>query len=84
LRNTRRSCLNLVALSSLHYGLGFTKIIKKGILSGIENSKAVAPSDIISNLFLEDLEKIWELKKWIPDPCNPYLHYLKQEDKEEK
>ena len=44
----------------------------------------VAPSDIISNLFLEDLEKIWELKKWIPDPCNPYLHYLKQEDKEEK
>ncbi len=37
----------------------------------------VAPSDIISNLFLEDLESIWELKKWIPDPCNPYLHYLK-------
>jgi len=44
----------------------------------------VAPSDIISNLFLEDLERVWELKKWIPDPCNPYLHYLKQEDKEEK
>ena len=43
----------------------------------------VAPSDIISNLFLEDLEKIWELKKWIPDPCNPYLHYLKQDQKEE-
>ena len=42
-----------------------------------ENSTWVAPSDIISNLFLEDLEKIWELKKWIPDPCNPYLHYLK-------
>ena len=39
--------------------------------------------DIISNLFLEDLEKIWELKKWIPDPCNPYLHYLKQDQKEE-
>ena len=37
----------------------------------------VAPSDIISNLFLEDLEKIRELKKWIPDPCNPRLHYLK-------
>ena len=43
----------------------------------------VAPSDIISNLFLEDLEKIWELKKWIPDPCNPHLHYLKHKDKEE-
>jgi len=49
-----------------------------------ENSTWVAPSDIISNLFLEDLEKIWELKKWIPDPCNPHLHYLKQEYKEEK
>jgi len=44
---------------------------------------SVAPSDILSNLFLEDLEKIWELKKWIPDPCNPYLHYLKQDQKEE-
>ena len=32
--------------------------------------EGVAPSDIISNLFLEDLEKIRELKKWIPDPCN--------------
>ena len=28
-----------------------------------ENSTWVAPSDIVSNLFLEDLEKIWELKK---------------------
>ena len=44
----------------------------------------VAPSDIISNLFLEDLEKIWELKKWIPDPCNPHLHYLKPLTEEEK
>ena len=43
----------------------------------------VAPSDIVSNLFLEDLDRIWELKKWIPDPCNPYLHYLKQDQKEE-
>ena len=31
------------------------------------------------NYFLEDLERIWELKKWIPDPCNPHLHYLKKE-----
>ena len=46
-------------------------------------SALVAPSDIISNLFLEDLERIWELKKWIPDPCNPYLHYLKPDDTEE-
>ena len=43
----------------------------------------VAPSDIISNLFLEDLEKIWELKEWIPDPCNPYLHYLKTYEQED-
>lgn len=43
----------------------------------------VVPSDIISNLFLEDLEKIWELKKLIPDPCNLHLHYLKQIFEEE-
>ena len=43
----------------------------------------VAPSDIISNLFLEDLENIWELKKWIPDPCNPHLRDLKQDDEED-
>ena len=43
----------------------------------------VAPSDIISNLFLEDLERIWELKMWIPDPCNPHLHYLKPDEQEE-
>ena len=44
----------------------------------------VAPNDILSNLFLEDLEKIWALRKWIPDPCNPHLHYLKEETTEEK
>ena len=48
---------------------------RKGL--ALANPFLVAPSDIISILFLEDLEKIWELKKWIPDPCNPYLHYLK-------
>lgn len=24
-----------------------------------------------SNRFIEDLNKIWELRKFIPDPCNP-------------
>jgi hypothetical protein len=37
----------------------------------------------MSNLFLEDLEKIWELRKWIPDSCNPHLHLLKPEPEEE-
>ena len=46
------------------------------------NPFLVAPSDIISNLFLKDLDRIWELKKWIPDPCNPYLHNLNPDDKE--
>ena len=46
--------------------------------------EGVAPSDIISNFFLEDLERIWELKKWIPDPCNLHLHYLKSHDLEEE
>jgi hypothetical protein len=44
----------------------------------------VAPNDTLSNLFLEDLEKIRELKKWIPDPCNPHLHDLKQQDDDEE
>jgi hypothetical protein len=44
----------------------------------------VAPRDIMSNLFLEDLERIWELRKWIPDPCIPHLQYIEQQvDKEE-
>ena len=30
------------------------------------------------------MEHIWELKKWIPDPCNPHLHNLKPEPEEEK
>lgn len=42
-----------------------------------------ATSDIISNLFLEGLDRIWELKKWIPDPCNPHFHYLKSDPEEE-
>ena len=26
---------------------------------------------LFSNRFAEDLERLWELRKWIPDPCNP-------------
>ena len=35
----------------------------------------VAPSDIISNLFLEDLERIWELKMWITRVWNPLFEF---------
>ena len=54
-----------------------SKLLGLQIKPGDCLAEFVAPSDIISNLFLEDLERIQELKKWIPDPCNPYLHYLK-------
>ena len=28
---------------------------------------------LFSNQFLEDLDKIWELRQWIPDPTKPIL-----------
>ena len=28
--------------------------------------------EIFSNRLLEDLERIWELRFIIPDPCNPH------------
>lgn len=28
---------------------------------------------LFSNQFLEDLDKIWELRHWIPDPTKPIL-----------
>ena len=61
------------------------KIVDETKIAGpkASNFDGVAPSDIISNLFLEDLDRIWELKKWIPDPCNPHFHNLKSEPEEE-
>ena len=35
-------------------------------------------SDIFTNQFLEDLDKIWELRHWIPDPTkaiNPHEYH---------
>lgn len=31
----------------------------------------VAAGCFFSNQFLEDLDKIWEMRKWIPDPTKP-------------
>jgi hypothetical protein len=33
----------------------------------------VPADDIFSNSFFEDLDKLWLLREWIPDPCDP-LH----------
>lgn len=33
----------------------------------------VPPDVLFSNQFLEDLDKIWELRQWIPDPTKPIL-----------
>lgn len=35
--------------------------------------KPVPPAVLFSNQFLEDLDKIWELRHWIPDPTKPIL-----------
>ena len=56
---------------------------KMGMVDCNSQPFPVAPNDILSNLFLEDLEKIWELRKWIPDPCNPHFHNLWPEPEEE-
>ncbi len=29
---------------------------------------------LFSNKFLEDLDKIWELRHWIPDPTKPIIY----------
>ena len=34
---------------------------------------SVPPDVLFSNQFLEDLDKIWELRHWIPDPTKPLL-----------
>ena len=31
----------------------------------------VAPEGLLSNKFLEDLDRIWALRPWIPDPKDP-------------
>jgi len=33
----------------------------------------VPPDVLFSNQFLEDLDKLWELRQWIPDPTKPIL-----------
>ena len=37
----------------------------------IEAAFLVPYDDIFSNQLLDDLDKIWELRYWIPDPTNP-------------
>ena len=49
-----------------------------------EGVRGASPGSPWGQPFLENLEKIRELRKWIPDPCNPHLHYLKQQDDDEK
>ena len=34
---------------------------------------SVPPDVLFSNQFLEDLDKLWELRNWIPDPTKPIL-----------
>ena len=34
---------------------------------------SVPLSVLFSNQFLKDLDKIWELREWIPDPTKPIL-----------
>ena len=36
-----------------------------------KNSRSVPETELFSNQFLEDLEKIWKLRHIIPDPKDP-------------
>lgn len=33
----------------------------------------VPPAVLFSNQFLKDLDKLWELRYWIPDPTKPII-----------
>ena len=38
------------------------------------NLQLLVPLSVLSsNQFLKDLDKIWELREWIPDPTKPIL-----------
>ena len=38
-----------------------------------ESSTSVPLTVLFSNSFLRDLDLIWELREWIPDPTKPLL-----------
>ena len=50
----------------------------RGNINKIEESldtfpDSVPPAVLFSNQFLEDLDKLWELRHWIPDPTKHIL-----------
>ncbi len=47
----------------------------KNVKSGLseENPDSVPLSILFSNSFLRDLDLIWELRTWIPDPTKPIV-----------
>ena len=58
------------------------KIRTQEISSRHKNNKSspfeaasVPPTELFSNNFMEDLEKIWELRTFIPDPTTPPVLY---------
>ena len=48
-----------------------TKLKKKN--SSFDKFSSVPITELFSNTFLEDLEKIWALRFYIPDPTKPIL-----------
>lgn len=50
-----------------------TKKIGQALISNYLSDLLVPLSVLFSNQFLKDLDKIWELREWIPDPTKPIL-----------
>ena len=48
---------------------------KKKATESLDSVALVPLTELFSNNFMEDLEKIWELRAFIPDPTTPPLLY---------
>ena len=48
---------------------------RKRATESLDSIALVPLTELFSNNFMEDLEKIWELRAFIPDPTTPPLLY---------
>lgn len=65
-----RIWLDMILKRSLGKVVNWQYVNKDQYLSAMERSPLTV---LFSNQFLEDLDKIWELRHWIPDPTKPIL-----------
>lgn len=52
---------------------------KKKATESLDSIALVPLTELFSNNFMEDLERIWELRTFIPDPTTPPVLYRKSD-----